>query len=1370
MKKLFLLITTLHLLGINCQIRRDYIIKGNDSFDESDVRYYEFNFGSNWRGPEGSEGCMKFEYEIQFGEPGETFFFIPPGETTPLEIIFQTGPRDFNELPYIFDLERPQTDARVCDQVVKKIPGNIICVPQGNSACNGMYRYLVTVGSDYDEAFSNIEFIGGLAPQLIVDAAVNVEGSNSFSGRLGATFQVETNGADTVRIDATDFQGEPRGNIEWRFIAQGTSNEISLPGSLVGATVTGSQEDSSLTVSGITTVHLGEYIAIATNEHGSDRASAFITRGVGPFIIEESGQASSNSFRVGADRAVAGGEEIEIRAEDRLSDPSSTITWSYSRSESGPYSAISSGGSYRIDSSVGADNVGRDSLLRIINVQPDQFGYYRAEAVNEFGTHTSTTSLIGRQPTLALGAGLVAGGSGEIGNTFDSASGTITIRAFDINGFPDSTYTWQRTSPTGTVQQITTGGRYRITNSVSGGRPVSTLTITGVTVNELGTYTVEASNVFGDVVGESLVGTGSTCSSGSDIVRVINQGQYESGSYFDTTTNVNRFTIIASDQSGVPHGTSSFSYSRTPTGSRSAVDTAYAITATPIGAPGTIEFFNLVDGAYGYYYAQLANQFGDSECSNLVGAQLVFRTGSGQIGQNYQLRAGDSLSISAQFSDGFPVGEIIWRGPNGQIITPTTPGYTIGQGLGSSILVINSARDGTDYGQYTASSSNVFGQVTRSSTVSQTMDTVAPTIDAGSSDTVNTGGTGRIGESFQASSGETVTIRANDITGVEASDFRWCRIAPDETQCQDITNNPAYTISTVQNPSGLSDSTLTFQVGADTYGTYRAEAMNSAGTDAAISQVGQPPRVIDRFNLITISAGSSRTVPVGAQIGVAESGSVTLTATDVDGQPGRQFVWTYRNDPDGPFLPLPANRITESVDGNVGSLIINSIDRSQYGEYRVIATNQFGESTPVTTVVGGPPIIRFSSGVETDGEGEIGNNFIIPSNRRLRITACIIGGYPPADPDDFRFEEEGSELESVQQLPPNDNCFIYEEGEFEIICSTTITARTENTFGSSNQPSSEITFPSPLIVTGSSTCNQGNIVTSVQIGSDLCINSQTSFDITCSVENVQIPAFSYEWRFNGNPITTGVTQDSAAMSILSISAGSVDDSGRYTCTVQSVCGNTDTASTDVDVFEYMYVCNQNDLIACSGSRNGRSFVTVSISICDGLPLERPVCSRCNWEMSQWSVCSDPDCHRGRRTRTVQCNCEGEITVDTRCLLRSPRPDGILKCGPAGVRCNRPFTWKAYQFGTCSRTCGDSIRSRKVECVSTITGNGVSDSECFALSKPSETISCFTQPCDSCVNRLSDSDCRIFIDIVEGCNYPAFNVRYECCQTCSDMGL
>ena len=1272
-----LIITALFMLGSYAQ-RDNFINKGNENFDESEVQLYDFNFGSNWRGPSPSTVYIDFSYDQEattpFGEPEETFRFYPPGETESIPLTFSPQPKDFTAFPLVFPVI--VDDSRICPNITKRAPTNEISI-QGGPSCNGGYEYQITVGERYDIARSNIEYIGGSPPDLVESSQVLTPAPNTLYGKLGATFQVGVEGTETVIINATDFQGEPRGSIQWYFRAGGTGAETLLPGSLTGVAITDAGDGQSiLRLSGVNTVHVGQYIARATNEHGEDSASAFVTQGVGPFIIEGSGQSGSSSFRVGANRNVNPGETITIRAEDRQSDPSSTITWSYSRSEFGPYFVITNGGPYTISSSSGSGNVGTYSSLRISNVGFEQYDYYRAEAVNPQGTYTASYSLVGRAPQLNLGSGIETDEDGNIGSDYNTNLGsTIRILASDLTGFPTSSFRWQRFTPQRVLQDITSGGRYRI---FTDGRE-SGLRITGVTQSELGTYRVTATNIFGDSQGESLVGTPSSCKTGTNIVRVNNGATYESGAIFDTT-NANTFRIRCSDPTGVPTGTSSFQYSRTLTGARSSVNGLYASTSTPIGAAGSIDFFNIVDGAYGYYFVTNTNQFGSAGCANLVGSQLVFRTGSGQIGHNFQEISGEILTITAQFSDGFPYGPITWTGPNGKIITSITSVYTIALGFGVSQLFINSARSGTDYGTYTARASNLFGYVTASSVVNETVVLTAPTVDEGDSSTVNKASDGvvqgSIGESFSAAPGETVTIEVNDIAGQEPSSIRFYRSAPGSTQFIKITNNPAYTIVTSQNANGFTEATISFTAGPNTYGTFRAQASNSAGSDAAISQVGQAPRIEPNSNLIRIVSGQTRIIDVGAKINIEEGGTVILEADNIEGQPGRTFIWSYRNSPTGTFGPLPSStRITQGVSGTTGTLTINNIDRTLYGEYQVVATNEFGSSVPVTTIVGAPPIIRFSSGTVTSGRGEIGNDFIIPFDSIFRIIACVVGGYPPADSSDFRFEEEGIELGSVQQLD-YPNCYIYEEVEFEITCGTTITTRTENIFGRSNMPSSQIVFPPPTIVPATVVCDQyPGLCTdwftvknedSVQIGSQLCLHGQNSFEISCSVARTNIPGFTFQWLFNSRPISQDgkhtIRENTRGISVLNVTYINEDDIGRYGCRVTSWCGETDLIYSDVSFHQYEYVCdNVTGQSMCLQKRNGGLQTIVSNYLCDDLNQPRPRCNTCNWIVGPWSSCTDTSCSRGRRRRQVICDCEGKWAKNNRCLNFSPKPDRVELC-------------------------------------------------------------------------------------------------------------
>ena len=1376
-------LTALFALQISAvgPVTDNFIIRGTENLVDTEVSSQQFHFGGNWRGPTGSSITLQFQPdEIALnglGERQERFQFIPEGSSTPVDIIFSSFPLGL-EPPFSFVLD-DGISPLICSQITKVQPGDFLVITEGTTTCSGQYIYTISLPEleRNDSAFSTVLFSGGTPPNLAELNQVTEQSSNTLYGLLGTTFQTRIDSTNTIIINATDLIGEPRGGIQWYFTAEGSSSRVGLPSSLAGVTIETPQDGTSiLNIQGITGVHLGEYTAEATNEHGTDSASAFITQGVAPFITEGSGQSDSASFRVGADRAITFGDTVSILAEDQISNPSADIAWSFSRNPLGPYTAVSQNDlDITISGSANAGS-GAESTLTISNIQDARLGYYRATATNVHGSHVPASSLVGRSPSIREGSGVAVVGSGDIGSSFNGAiDQTINIVAVDTEGFPSSNFQWQRVD-NGGVTNVVSGGRFVITS----GQSRSTLTINGVQSGDRGTYRATATNgLTPDDAATSLVGGASTCRSGNAVTAVNNGAVVDSAGYFDTV-NANQFSIRARDINGVPHGTVSWSYSRTENGARSSPDSRYTSTNTPANEVGTINFFNLENAALGYYFAEISNQFGNEECANLVGSSLQFASGSGQIGESFEASEGASVTIEARIASGYPQGSITWRGSDGSIITPSTPGYITALGDGVSTLTIQSART-SDFGTYTATTSNVFGSTSATSTVTQSTTILPPTIDAGDENTINTDGSGRIGELFESTVGDVVTITANDIAGREASAIRWFRIPPGGTSFIPVVNDGTYTITSQLNAQGFTDSTLSFPVGSNTFGTYRAEASNSAGNDAALSVVGRGPRIDGELTFPpTIGSGQSRTVNVGAQISISDGGTVSLAATDLEGQPGRTFTWYYRSTTNGPFGPLPtSSNIRQLVNGNIGTLQISNLDRSQYGDYLVQATNQFGESTNVTTRVGGPPIIRVLTGTETDGEGEIGQDFIIPTDRRLRITACWIGGFPDPIPADFEFREDLVVLNSVQQPAPNENCFIFEEGEFEITCQTVITARTENIFGVSNIPESRITFPSPAIVEGSAQCNQGSTTNSAQIGSQICLYNQNSFQLTCSLERSNIPDFTFEWLYQASTISNQQGRYSIVdnipngMSTLTVSNVGVSEVGRYTCQVTSVCGQADAASTDIEHFDYEYICDESaGRTICQESRNGAAATSVATSVCDRLGLPAPVpCEGCEWVIGQWSDCSDTTCHRGRRTRSVDCFCNNVVSDDeTDCSRLRPKPDSMDRCGPLGIRCNRPFRWNAFPFGRCSANCGPSFRRRVVQCVSTITSNQVSDVECNELFKPPTEIRCDVPPCSQCRDSISEEFCNALIDYLGNCNAYPYYIRMDCCQTCFRRGL
>ena len=158
-----LIISVLYMLGSYAQ-RENFIIEGNENFVESEVQFNEFKFGSNWQGPAQSTVCIDFTHDenatSQFGEPEVSFRFFPPGETTPIPLLFNLVPEDFFAVPFVFTAI--VNDSRICANITKREPIYQICI-QGDSSCNGGYEYEVAIGSYYDTARSNINFLS--APQ-----------------------------------------------------------------------------------------------------------------------------------------------------------------------------------------------------------------------------------------------------------------------------------------------------------------------------------------------------------------------------------------------------------------------------------------------------------------------------------------------------------------------------------------------------------------------------------------------------------------------------------------------------------------------------------------------------------------------------------------------------------------------------------------------------------------------------------------------------------------------------------------------------------------------------------------------------------------------------------------------------------------------------------------------------------------------------------------------------------------------------------------------------------------------------------------------------------------------------------------------------
>ena len=706
----------------------------------------------------------------------------------------------------------------------------------------------------------------------------------------------------------------------------------------------------------------------------------------------------------------------------------------------------------------------------------------------------------------------------------------------------------------------------------------------------------------------------------------------------------------------------------------------------------------------------------------------------GLLGTTFQTTIDRTQTVRINATDiiGNPGGSIQWfltaAGSTGRIPLPgSLTGITIETPqIGTSILQIGEI-NAAHLGEYVAVATNSEGTDTASAFITEG---VAPFIIRGSGQSGISNFS--VGANRAITPGDTVSIRAEDQQSNPSAVTTWSYSSSALGPFAPISSGGTNSISQTGTSNIGIDSTLTITNTQDAQlGYYRAEAVNAFGTSTSTTLVGRSPGIRRGSGVISVGG----TEDIGTSFTGAIGSTVAIIAEDMNGFPQSSYRW-QRIDINDVITNIGSGgqfNIVESIsNGRLRStLTITGVRRENLGIYWVTADNGLAPDDLVQSLVGMPPTIRVLTGVGTDGSGEIGQDIQIPDSNRLRITACLIGGFPRAN--FFQFREDNTNLHYVQQDPPNDNCYIYDEGEFELTCGTTISARASNTeFGFGNEPMSRITFPGPRIIRSSGRCDQGSTKSSIQIGDQLCLYDLSSFDITCSVERVSIPEFDFQWQHQGNDIDNMsgryiINRENMMSSKLTVVNASINDVGRYTCKVTSTCGETDASYTDANHYSYRYFCDENKASICTRSINGGPETTVVSSVCDQFGLERPTCTHCDWEMSPWSSCSYLTCHRGRRTRTVQCSCDGEDREDRNCSRHSPRPESVDQCGPK-VICTLTFEWRAYSFGACSATCGVAYRQRRVECVSSITKNVVSDQQCVALFKLKTIKRCVTRPC------------------------------------------
>ncbi|XP_074054912.1 A disintegrin and metalloproteinase with thrombospondin motifs 9 isoform X2 [Macrotis lagotis] len=116
--------------------------------------------------------------------------------------------------------------------------------------------------------------------------------------------------------------------------------------------------------------------------------------------------------------------------------------------------------------------------------------------------------------------------------------------------------------------------------------------------------------------------------------------------------------------------------------------------------------------------------------------------------------------------------------------------------------------------------------------------------------------------------------------------------------------------------------------------------------------------------------------------------------------------------------------------------------------------------------------------------------------------------------------------------------------------------------------------------------------------------------------------------------------------------------------------------------------------------------------------------RCpKWKAGAWSQCS-ASCGQGVQQRNVDCRTGAHKTRENECNLYT-RPASEQTCHSPACPL---YTWRTEEWQSCTKTCGQGFRYRKVMCVN---GNEVEEHSlhCDPSQQPADRESCSLQPCE-----------------------------------------